>query len=307
MTTETNQALEIENPIASIYPGLPEWSIEQLQQPLDPKRVKHRQGGGGAQLSYLKGHDVIDAANRIFGFGCWGYNLLANDLYQSFTENGEANGHYFAARVKVYVKGCIAITEEGVCAVTYGRNPRANIDAFDMARKGAITDAMKRALRCYGDQFGNSLYDGDLIDGQEGVLTPAGKQAANDAAKREAEINKAKGNTSAAATAAQVKTPTPIRQQNQAATEAPQAERSPGTPAGTMNSLIENYSTLFPNCKNGEEVKKLWSEAQEVAKKGGYSDALIAEKLRPIMAKRWYELFPDAKKSGQVRQPAKTA
>jgi DNA recombination protein Rad52 len=140
--------------------------VSQLEQPLDPNRVKHRQGGGGAQLAYLKGHDMINTANRIFGFGNWGYDLVGVELVNVPGENGESVGSYYAARVRVSVKDCVPITEEGVCPVQEGRNPRARIDAHDMARKGAITDALKRALRCFGDQFGNSLYDTDLVDGQ---------------------------------------------------------------------------------------------------------------------------------------------
>jgi hypothetical protein len=75
--------------------------------------------------------------------------------------NGEIIGGYYSARVKITVKDCIPITDEGVCPVQEGRNARATIDAHDMARKGAITDAMKRAFRCYGNQFGNPLYDKD--------------------------------------------------------------------------------------------------------------------------------------------------
>ncbi len=140
--------------------------IAELEQPLDPRRVKHRAGGGGMQLSYLKGHDIIDTANRIFGFGGWGYDLLGVEFNSVAADNGEVVGGYYAARVKLTVAGCVPITEEGVCPVQEGRNPRARIDAHDMARKGAITDALKRALRCFGDQFGNSLYDTDLVDGQ---------------------------------------------------------------------------------------------------------------------------------------------
>jgi len=146
-------------------PFTPE-QIAQLEQPLDPKRVKHRQGGGGMQLSYLKGHDAIDTANKIFGYGNWGYDLLGVELQNVLGEDGGIIGCYYAARVKLTVVGCVPVTEEGVCPVQEGRNPRARIDAHDMARKGAITDALKRALRCFGDQFGNSLYDNELVDGQ---------------------------------------------------------------------------------------------------------------------------------------------
>lgn len=135
--------------------------VKLLEAELDPKRFKHRQGGGGSTLTYLAGFDIIATANRIMGFGSWGYDLISNELVNVTGENGEVVGGYYAARVKVQVYGCMPITEEGVCAIQAGRNPRAIIDAHDMARKGAITDAMKRAFRCFGNQFGNPLYDKD--------------------------------------------------------------------------------------------------------------------------------------------------
>lgn len=154
-------------------PMLDEKIIAKLEQPLDASRVKHRAGGGGMSLAYLKGHNVIDQANDTFGFGAWGYDILLVELCNVIAEDGQIIGGYYAARVRLTVRDCMPITEEGVCPIQEGRNPRAKIDAHDMARKGAVTDAMKRAFRCYGDQFGNSLYDTDLIDGQP---KPEGQQ-----------------------------------------------------------------------------------------------------------------------------------
>jgi DNA repair and recombination protein RAD52 len=151
----------------------------KLGKPLDPTRVKHRQGGGGMSLAYLKGHNVIDTANEILGFGNWGYDILTVELVNVTNEDGQIVGGYYAARVKLTVAGCVPITEEGVCPIQEGRNPRAKIDAHDMARKGAVTDAMKRAFRCYGDQFGNSLYDTDLVDGQPGTEKGTGNSNQN--------------------------------------------------------------------------------------------------------------------------------
>jgi hypothetical protein len=45
---------------------------------------------------------------------------------------------------------------------------RTIVDAHEVARKGAVTDAMKRCLRTFGLQFGNGLYgEGKvkLVDG----------------------------------------------------------------------------------------------------------------------------------------------
>lgn len=150
-----------------------EAQIELLRQPLDRNRVNKRASGGGVQVSYLKGYDVIEAANRIFGFGRWGYDVLGVDLTNIPGENGEIVGGYYAARVRLTVAGCIPITEEGVCAVSEGKSPRAKIDSHDMARKGAVTDAMKRALRIFGDQFGNSAPRSVLHYLKQGVALAA--------------------------------------------------------------------------------------------------------------------------------------
>jgi DNA repair and recombination protein RAD52 len=142
--------------------NLSDEQIALLNQPLDPKRFKTRAGGGGSTLTYLAGFDIIETANRIFNFGGWGFDIISNELQTVLDENGAIVGSYYAARVKVQVYGCLPITEEGVCTVQAARNPRALVDAHDMARKGAITDAMKRAFRCFGNQFGNPLYDKDF-------------------------------------------------------------------------------------------------------------------------------------------------
>ena len=48
---------------------------EALAQPLDPQLVSQRKGRGGRKFDYIEGHTAIYQANRIFGFGGWGYEL----------------------------------------------------------------------------------------------------------------------------------------------------------------------------------------------------------------------------------------
>ena len=110
--------------------------IEMLKEPLDKRRVSKRSGGGGMQVSYLKGYDVIATANRIFGFGKWGFAIKQVELVNLPGDNGEIVASYYAASVTLTVAGCVPITEEGVCAVSEGKTPRAKIDGHDTARKG---------------------------------------------------------------------------------------------------------------------------------------------------------------------------
>ena len=51
-------------------------SHQRPGQPIDPALVSQRKGRGGRVFDYLEGHAVIDQANRIFGYGGWGYELV---------------------------------------------------------------------------------------------------------------------------------------------------------------------------------------------------------------------------------------
>lgn len=121
-------------------------AIEMLTRPLDPARVSQRQGGGGRSLSYIEGYDAIDTANRIFGYGGWSCEVQAIN----FLPNGR-----YAATVQVSALNVVR-TDVG-----FGDSGRDDADSHDKAIKAAVTDGMKRALRTFGEQFGNGLYDKD--------------------------------------------------------------------------------------------------------------------------------------------------
>ncbi len=59
----------------------------------------------------------------------------------------------YSATVKVTVPGAPARTDVGFQPVA-DESPEGHETAF----KGAVTDALKRALRGFGDRFGNGLY-----------------------------------------------------------------------------------------------------------------------------------------------------
>ena len=69
-----------------LWDGLPPAVTGALGQPLDPTLVSQRKGRAGRTYDYLEGHAVIDQANRIFGFGGWGYEL-AGDVTLRQIEN----------------------------------------------------------------------------------------------------------------------------------------------------------------------------------------------------------------------------
>jgi len=125
-----------------------------LDAPLDPKRIAQRKQAN-ITLDYLEGYDVIDKANEIFGYDGWGYRI------EEMRDVTPADGRpIFEAQVTVCV-----ITHENYMVnredVGHGIAAGTSSEAIEMARKGAVTDALKRALRSFGNQFGNSLYDKD--------------------------------------------------------------------------------------------------------------------------------------------------
>ena len=131
--------------------GFTSEQIRLLGEMLQERDVKQRPGQGGKKLKYVSGDYAIATANRIFGFGKWGYRVLA----KSHEVLGDKE--YYTADIELYVLGCpFPYPGEGVGIVVSG-----NIEGHEKARKEAVTDALKRALRHFGDQFGLNLYNED--------------------------------------------------------------------------------------------------------------------------------------------------
>ena len=131
---------------------------EALGQPIDPELVSQRKGRGGKFFDYLEGHAVITQANRIFGYGGWGYELVGDVTLRRIetvdSQTGEVKVSLgYSAPVRVTVAGALPRTDVGVHPVT-----EDNFDGHDTAMKGAVTDGMKRAFRSFGVQFGNAFY-----------------------------------------------------------------------------------------------------------------------------------------------------
>ncbi len=141
-----------------LWDGLPPAVTNALGQPLDSALVSQRKGRGGRIFDYLEGHVVIDQANRIFGFGGWGVELVGDVTLRRIesvdARTGEVNVSLtYSAPVRVTVAGALPRTDIGVHPVT-----EDTADGHDTAIKGCVTDGMKRALRTFGVRFGNGLY-----------------------------------------------------------------------------------------------------------------------------------------------------
>ena len=138
---------------------LDEAAKQALAAPLDLNNVKQRKGAGGRKLDYISGEHAIAEANRIFGFDGWSCETVHMECVKE-------NPPTYIARVRVRAGG---VTREG-----WGGD---NGNDHENAVKSAETDAIKRALRTFGNQFGLPLYDKEenaenLTRGSEPAPTP---------------------------------------------------------------------------------------------------------------------------------------
>ncbi len=133
--------------------------LDILNQELDSSRIKTRDKGN-ISLSYIEGHDVIETANKVFGFGNWSYSI--SKLEQVSQEQNQNQNHVicYKAIVQVLIHSENHTQEVRREDVGFGTGVAKTLaDANENASKEAVTDALKRAMRSFGNQFGNSLYD----------------------------------------------------------------------------------------------------------------------------------------------------
>jgi len=127
---------------------------ELLNEPLQEKYVSQRKAQFGT-LSYIEQHHAIREANRIFGFDGWEREtremVQIGDIYKNTSGKHKV---VYRAKVMVHALGCF---REGT---GFGSGIGSDIgDIHEVAIKEAESDAMKRALITFGDQFGLALYD----------------------------------------------------------------------------------------------------------------------------------------------------
>lgn len=136
----------------------------RLRLPLDDLLIAERTTDDGDVVRYLEGWRAIEQANAIFGMDRWGAEVVGEVAYRVLPGGGRARtpaGGIYTATVRVTVDGCLPHSDVGVGTVGES-TPEGHATAY----KTAVTDALKRALRHLGDQFGNRLSAG-LDDASE--------------------------------------------------------------------------------------------------------------------------------------------
>jgi len=139
--------------------------IAALEAPLDRKNVKQREQGR-SQVSYIEGYHAENEANRIFGFHAWDRETV--EIRQvaekprkigkgQYEKDGWGVSYIAKVRITVMTPTGHEVVREGVGA---GHGIDADLgQAHESAIKEAETDAEKRALKTFGNPFGQALYD----------------------------------------------------------------------------------------------------------------------------------------------------
>jgi DNA repair and recombination protein RAD52 len=130
-----------------------------LAYELDSSRIKSR-SKGNISLSYLEGFDIIETANKIFGYGNWDYSISKLEQVSQEVNQNQNNIICYKAVVNVVVHDLQHAKHVSREDVGFGSGIAKTLaDAHESGAKEAVTDAIKRTLRSFGNQFGNSLYD----------------------------------------------------------------------------------------------------------------------------------------------------
>ncbi|WBW71508.1 DNA recombination mediator Rad52 (previously Rad22) [Schizosaccharomyces osmophilus] len=128
-----------------------------LTRKLGPEYVSRRSGPGGFSVSYIESWKAIELANEIFGFNGWS-SCIRSVIIDFLDENKETN------RVSLGLSVVVRVTiKDGAYHedIGYGSidNCRGKASAFEKCKKEGTTDALKRALRNFGNSLGNCMYD----------------------------------------------------------------------------------------------------------------------------------------------------
>ncbi|KAL2268745.1 hypothetical protein VTJ83DRAFT_3591 [Remersonia thermophila] len=129
----------------------------QLDKQLGPEYLSSRSGPGGQRLQYISADKCINLANEVFGFNGWSSSIQY--IHVDF-EDVDPKTEKVSLGVTVIVRVTL---RDGTYHedVGFGQidNCKSKATAYEKAKKEGTTDALKRALRQFGNVLGNCIYD----------------------------------------------------------------------------------------------------------------------------------------------------
>eukprot|EP01084_Bolivina_argentea_P283201 484979_1 len=118
-------------------------------------QMSTRSGGRAGQIYYITGHQAINYANEVFGFNGWRSELLECIVHHCEKSESGRWECLAIARMRITIRGGSFREDAGSAKAI----AKTKLEVLENAQKSASTDAMKRCLRQFGPQLGNSTYD----------------------------------------------------------------------------------------------------------------------------------------------------
>ncbi|KAI0853289.1 recombination protein Rad52 [Daldinia vernicosa] len=158
----------IVNPFEEAKPRISEYTAAEiatlqsrLEKQLGPEYLSARSGPSGQKVHYIAAEKCIALANEVFGFNGWS-SSIQNIQVDFVDENPQTFKISLGLSVIVRVTLRDGTYHEDI---GYGHieNCKGKAAAFEKAKKEGTTDALKRALRNFGNVLGNCIYDKDYL------------------------------------------------------------------------------------------------------------------------------------------------
>ncbi|CAK7269852.1 DNA repair protein rad52 [Sporothrix epigloea] len=134
----------------------------RLEKQLGPEYLSARAGPSGQKVHYVAAEKVISLANEVFGFNGWSSSI--QNIQIDFVDE-----HPQTLKISVGLSVIVRVTlRDGSYHedIGYGHieNCKGKAAAFEKAKKEGTTDALKRALRNFGNVLGNCIYDKKYVE-----------------------------------------------------------------------------------------------------------------------------------------------
>ncbi|KAI0322904.1 Rad52/22 family double-strand break repair protein-domain-containing protein [Amylostereum chailletii] len=168
----------------------------KLNRRLGPEYVSQRPSpGGGPKLTYVEGWQIIRLANDVFGYNGWSSSIVKMETdFCDFSEDTRRYSVGVTAMIKITLRDGTFHEDVGYGT---GDNLKSKGAALDKAKKEAVTDGVKRALRNFGNLLGLCLYEKQFTQEIVKIKAPPQKFDSSDLYRR-ADIENSISSTSVA-------------------------------------------------------------------------------------------------------------
>lgn len=169
MPNPGDQHKVVVNPFQEPVPHISEYTAQEiatlqsrLEKQLGPEYLSSRAGPSGQKVHYIAAEKVIALANEVFGFNGWSSSIQTIQI--DFVDE-----HPQTLKISLGLSVIVRVTlRDGSFHedIGYGHieNCKGKAAAFEKAKKEGTTDALKRALRNFGNVLGNCIYDKAYVE-----------------------------------------------------------------------------------------------------------------------------------------------